>query len=108
MHSSQFQSDVRCPACSIQLGLGNAIVCFNTADGSLKTTVDGSGFWSMSYAVGTLNTSAADTIFKVQYYMATARSTEEWHGNGMLRFKLKDGTPLIAFTHRKLSEVRIV
>ena len=53
-------------------------------------------------------TTLADTIFKVEYYKATAAGVEEWHGNGMLSFTASTGENLIAFTHRLMSEAVII
>ena len=64
---------------------------------------------------GTLSSAVTDSIFKIQYYNATlqpdddeGQETQEWHGNGMLRFTSKAGTKLLAFTHRGLGEAVIL
>lgn len=85
-------------------GLANACVAFNTADGTLRKTVDGDGYFGFVEKIGVVsaNASVGDTVYKVQYYKIAdpEAATEEWHGNGMLRFSTKAGEKLLAFTHR--------
>ena len=89
----------------------NAVVAFSTATGLVRTTVDGDKYFSFEEKLGTRSTTASDTVYKVQYYHGGATTgrrleeggggaVEQWHGNGLLLFQVKDGTKLLAFTHR--------
>jgi hypothetical protein len=67
-------------------------------------------FWANLTYFSLQSTAARDTVYNVQYHRggaATGRRLEEgggameqWHGNGLLLFQVKDGTRLLALTHR--------
>ena len=87
--------------------LANAVVCVNTADGTVRKTLDGDDYFSMVAKIGTTNTSKAASVYKVQYEKS-AGGGEQWHGNGMLRFTSVTGARLLAFTHRFDAEAVIL
>ncbi len=58
--------------------LANAVVCVNTADGTVRKTLDGDEYFSMVAKFGTTNTSKAASVYKVQYEKS-AGGGEQWH-----------------------------
>lgn len=96
--------------------LTDVLVAYDLANDVVIKTVDGDDYFDMYEQIGTLSTKPADSIFKIQHYNVTddvadggppdppSTSSEEWHANGISSITLKDGTPLLANTHRSLSE----
>jgi len=85
----------------------DAIVVFSTVDGTVLPTKDGAPFFNI-YAVAGTTASGQDkaaAIFKIQFFKGSL--SEEWHGNGVERFTTKDGTTILAITHRADSEAVI-
>ncbi|KAJ1460909.1 hypothetical protein M885DRAFT_508368 [Pelagophyceae sp. CCMP2097] len=83
----------------------NALVVVNVESNMVVPTVDGDLYFSISDHLGTRSLVYRETVYKVQYFNA---STEEWHGNGVLRFEAADGTRLVALTHRFYQEAFVI
>jgi len=82
---------------------GDATVAVNVKDGSVVSTADGKSSFDMFRDAGTMSTATNDTRFKLPFFKESSGS-EEWHGNGMLRFTSKAGTVYLAVTHWMLAE----
>jgi hypothetical protein len=86
--------------------LADAVVVLDIDTLEVIPTADGSKYFSFleSANAGTMSTTKADTIFRIQHYTSTDDSKEEWHGNGITAFTTTDGIPILAITHRSLNE----
>ncbi|GMI21793.1 hypothetical protein TrCOL_g7205 [Triparma columacea] len=86
--------------------LADAVVVLDVDTLEVIPTADGSKYFSFleSANAGTMSTTKADTIFRIQHYTSTDDSKEEWHGNGITAFTTTDGIPILAITHRSLNE----
>ena len=81
----------------------DAIVAFDAADGSILKTADGRNYFDI-YEVAGYNSKTEADVFKIQYFNNTSPSrfgtAGEWHGNGLATFVTRDGTSLLAITHK--------
>ena len=69
-------------------------------------TKDGDAYWSIEKRLGEETFDYNASVYKLQYVNGTG--TEEWHGNGVLRFADKAGNTLLALTHRFYEEAFVV
>ena len=69
-------------------------------------TKDGDAYWSIEARLGEETFDYNASVYKLQYVNGTG--TEEWHGNGVLRFADKAGNELLALTHRFYEEAFVV
>jgi len=108
--------------------LGNApvdvIVAISMESGEVVQTKAGDDYFSFWEKLGTTSTDLADSVFKVQHYSMTTKdyqaykdpksvgnaegNAEEWHGNGISRWTMQDGTDIMAITHKSLSEAILI
>lgn len=83
----------------------DAIVAINTETGAVINTKSTNAAAFNIYKEGGESASGQDYkagIFKIQFFNGSV--PEEWHGNGVERFTAKDGTVVLAITHRAASE----
>ena len=60
--------------------LANAVVAFNTADGSVVKTADGQQYFSFVEHLGTTSTAPGDGVYKIQFQNSTGGG-EQWQGD---------------------------
>ena len=84
----------------------NSIVKLDVAAKRAVPTKDGDAYWSIEKRLGAETFDYNSTVYKLQYVNGTG--TEEWHGNGVLRFADKAGNHLMALTHRFYEEAFVV
>lgn len=85
----------------------DAVVCLFVGNGSVVPTKDGLGYFSMWEQLGTTSTDPTDSIYKIQHYVETDGG-QEWHGNGVQRFDMADGTPILAVTQKELNQAVLI
>jgi len=81
----------------------DSVMAIKMSDGSIRQTSLGEDHFGIYEHLGTNATTAADSIFAMQFYEGASGSgseSEEWHGNGVKRFQSLDGTWILAITQR--------
>ena len=87
----------------------NAIVKVDVAAGTAVDTKDGDAYWSIEAKLGAETYDYNSTVYKMQYVNESfGADSEEWHGNGILKFDDAAGTTLLALTHRFYEEAFVV
>ncbi|KAH8068553.1 hypothetical protein JL721_6699 [Aureococcus anophagefferens] len=87
----------------------NAIVKVDVAAGTAVDTKDGDAYWSIESKLGAETYDYNSTVYKMQYVNESfGADSEEWHGNGILKFDDAAGTTLLALTHRFYEEAFVV
>ena len=84
----------------------NSIVKLDVKAKTAVPTKDGDAYWSIETRLGEETFDYNSSVYKLQYVNGTG--TEEWHGNGVLRFADKAGNTLLALTHRFYEEAFVV
>ena len=84
----------------------NSIVKLDVQAKAAVPTKDGDAYWSIETRLGEETFDYNASVYKLQYVNGTG--TEEWHGNGVLRFADKAGNELLALTHRFYEEAFVV
>jgi len=85
---------------------GDAIVAVDLETETIVPTKDGASSFQIYRDAGTEE--LENSVFKIQFYKSSdSVEKEQWHGNGVLRFRTKDDVTLLAFTHRFMSEAVI-
>ena len=84
----------------------NSIVKLDVQAKAAVPTKDGDAYWSIETRLGEETFDYNASVYKLQYVNGTG--TEEWHGNGVLRFADKAGNTLLALTHRFYEEAFVV
>lgn len=78
----------------------DGIIALNIERLTVHPTADGSPMFIPWRSVGTLNTSAAGTIFNIQYKKSGPSVFQQWHGNCIQTYKTSDGTNLLGVAFR--------
>ena len=112
----------------------DVVVAISMDSGDIIQTKAGDDYFSFWEKLGTTSTDTADSIFKVQHYVENTAgikeekvngeklelnntdadgtteggSAEQWHGNGVARWTMNDGTKIMAITHKNLCEAILV
>ncbi|GMI12329.1 hypothetical protein TrLO_g13335 [Triparma laevis f. longispina] len=82
----------------------DAIVVLELGTYEVVQTASGSDYFSFYEELSTLKTTSSESVFNIQHYSSSSSDTEEWHGNGVTAFTMKDGTDILAITHRSFNE----
>lgn len=99
---------------SLNGAIVDAVVMADAATGSALPTADGDPFFSWFDTLGTLSTDAADGIFNIQFHALLEaenpedEASQQYHQNGLVRFQAKDGTWVLAATHKIHGEAVLI
>lgn len=78
----------------------DGIVALNMKDLTVYPTADGSPMFSPFRSAGTLDTSAAGTVFKIQYKKTGPTVFQQWHSNCVQTYTTSDGSNLLGISMR--------
>lgn len=84
----------------------NGLLKVDLASKAAVKTRDGDAFWDIETRIGAETYDYNSTVYKLQYRNGTG--TEEFHGNGVLKFTTVAGVKLLALTHRFYEEAFVV